>query len=588
MNEQATERRHRLLTAMERRGMAAIVIPTADEHLSEYVAAHWKTREALSGFTGSNGTLAVVTSMGSTDGKEHWALWTDSRYFLQAKEQLAGTDIQLMKENVEGTPTVERWIVERTTAESKVCLPLSLMSVRAFLSARRELNGRHIDTSLYDTLVDEAWTDRPSKPNGTVREYDTRYAGESRESKMVRVRQWMSGKGVDAVLTCALDEVAWLLNLRGSDEPYTPVFDGCVLLTATEYTLYTNHRLAAGVVGKPTSAMRQDLASWQGGKIALDMRKTPAAVREMVGGEEKIRYERSVIEDMKAIRNETERNDIRQTMEVDGVALIRHWKWMEETTEPLTERSVAEKLHAERRRAGGALYQGESFETIAGWKSHGAIVHYAATAATDARIEGDGLLLMDSGGQYLTGTTDVTRTFTHGTVDEETKHDFTLVLKGHIALARACFPYGTTGARLEPIARQFLWAERKNYGHGTGHGVGHYLCVHEGPQRIGSKGTVALRANMVTSNEPGYYREGHYGIRHESLTLTVEDRQEGWLRFETLTLCPFDAKGVDFTLLTTEEKAWLRQYHEEIFRRLSMRLTAEERSWLETKCQPFF
>ncbi len=587
MNEQATERRHRLLTAMVRRGMAAIVIPTADEHLSEYVAEHWKTREALSGFTGSNGTLVVVSPAGSTDGKEHWALWTDSRYFLQAREQLAGTDIQLMKENVDGTPTVERWIIERTTTEGKICLPLSLMSVRTFLSVRRELNGRQIDTTLYDAIVDEAWTDRPSKPSGVVREYDLQYAGESRESKMARVRRWMSERGVDAVLTCALDEVAWLLNLRGSDEPNTPVFDGCVLLTLTDYTLYSDHRLPECVSSKPTSAMRQDLKAWQDGKIALDIRKTPATVREMLGGEEKIRYERSIIEDMKAIRNETERDDIRQTMEMDGVALIRHWKWMEETSETLTERSVAEKLHEERRRAGGALYQGESFETIAGWKSHGAIVHYAATTETDARIEGNGLLLMDSGGQYLTGTTDVTRTFTYGTVDEETKRDFTLVLKGHIALARARFPYGTTGAQLEPIARQFLWAECKNYGHGTGHGVGHYLCVHEGPQRIGSKGTVALRANMVTSNEPGYYREGHYGIRHESLTLTVEDRREGWLRFETLTLCPFDAKGVDSALLTTEEKAWLRQYHEEIVRRLTPRLTAEELAWLEKKCQPF-
>ena len=584
--ERVSERRRRLTEAMERNGVSAMVIPTADENLSEYVAEHWKTRRALSGFTGSAGTLAVVSAAGSKEGEEAWALWTDSRYYLQAEAQLEGTGIELMRDGEEGVPSVWAWLTEKVKAGGKVSLPWALMSVREWMEAKRGLKGVETETGAYEQMVDEAWMERPGRPTGKVVEYDVRYAGESREQKMERARKRLREEGAEALLTAATEEVAWLLNLRGGDEPYTPTFAGTVLLTQTGYTLYTDHEVAEGIEAKRMAAVKEDLRAWSGGKIAMDINKTPAALRAMVKAAN-VKMAGSVVGAMKAVKNETEIEDTRRTMETDGVALARHWKWMEETKEEMTEMSVAEKLHELRREAGGAMYKSESFETIAAWREHGAIVHYSATEETNSKIEGEGLLLIDSGGQYLMGTTDVTRTYVRGEVDEETRRDFTLVLKGHIGVAMSRFPKGTAGRELDVIAKQHLWAEGKDYGHGTGHGVGHYLCVHEGPQRIGKKGTVAMEAGMVTSNEPGYYKAGRYGIRHENLTLTVADEKEGWLKMETLTLCPFDAKGVETEMLTREEKAWLKAYHEEIIRRLQPRLTKEEAAWLKEKCEPF-
>ncbi len=558
----------KLVAEMSKRDISAVVIPTSDVNLSEYVSAHWKVREYFSGFTGSSGTLVVVTS---AQGVKK-ALWTDSRYFLQAAEQLKGNGIELMKEGVEGTPSVSKWLRGVLGDGSRVLVPAHLLSSQKTRMMAAQLKGLQIVMDGYEGMIDEVWKERPALVKGDVVDYEMAYAGESSESKVTRVRKRLRELGLTGMVSTACDEIAWLTNKRGNEVECNPVFMSYLILTQDRCEVFRDYDQFLASLGHLE------------GRVSIDEKNTSYAVERAIKGCA-LCYCPSVIAMMKACKNDVEIAQTRRAMEIDGVAMVRFWRWLENahaTGAHLTEISIGERLDAFR--AMDARFKGVSFLTIVGWREHGAIVHYSATTETNAEVKGDGLLLIDSGGQYLEGTTDITRTFVLGTIDDEAKRDYTLVLKGHIALARAQWKKGTSGTHLDALAKQYLWADGKDFGHGTGHGVGHYLCVHEGPQRISpAMANVALAEGMVTSNEPGYYREGKYGIRHENVTLVVKTNKEGYLKFETLTLCPFDKRGLDESLLRADEKEWIADYNAQVINRLSPYLEEDEISWLKNR-----
>ncbi|MBP5307135.1 MAG: aminopeptidase P family protein [Paludibacteraceae bacterium] len=606
MKETVAESLCALRRKMRERNVDALVVPTSDPHGSEMVGARWKMREHYSGFTGSAGTLAVLS--------EKAALWTDSRYYIQAREELSGSGIVLMKSGESDTPDLMQWIRRETEEGAVVNLPGSLFPIAECQDAQRALRGRVADFS--DGLAEEAWADRPAETAGSAYVYGEEYAGKSAKEKTAKVRSAMKRMGIDTLIVSRLDEVSWLCNLRGNDIRYTPVVTGYVIVEERRTRLYIapgahegnseaeDYLKANGIETMPYDEFFDGLGQLAGRKILLDKDRDSHAIYRAVGEKNRVFFGRSPIGLAKSIKNETEIRNVRRAMEKDGRAMVRFWKWMEETLErgeSLTEMRLGERLREFR--AEDPDFIEESFAPIVGYGPHGAIVHYSATEETDRKIGRGGLLLIDSGGHYLQGTTDITRTFVSGEASEEAKHDYTLVLKGHIALARAVFPPGTTGKQLDILAKQYLWKEGKTYGHGTGHGVGHLLCVHEGPQNISPRGSAALSRGMITSNEPGYYVEGAYGIRHENLTLTVgvndeaadqemftkEEKAEGnasFLRFETLTLCPFDVNGIEFALLDRAEREWIDRYHEMVWRRLSPLLEEGEAAWLRKKTQP--
>lgn len=600
------QRLEALREVMRREHLAACIIPTSDPHQSEYTADHWKGREWISGFNGSAGT-AVVTLQSA-------ALWTDSRYFLAAEEQLKGTEFQLMKLKIEGTPTIPRWISQEI---AKFCHPYegwtevaldgtvcSTSQVKEFIADLRKEGGITLRTN-FDPLR-QIWTDRPPIPANPVELYPMELAGETTSDKINRIRQALHERHADGMLIASLDDIAWTLNLRGSDVHCNPVFVSYLLITSKAVTLFINkvkltaevsdYLKAEGILVQDYEQVTDGLKKYFEYNILLDPDKVNYTLYEVVRNKGKldstpkteIVEEVSPVPAMKAIKNEREIAGFKQAMLKDGIALVRFLKWLEETDEPLTELTVDRKLTA--LRAKQPLFRGLSFDTIAAYADHGAIVHYEPTAESDVALQRRGLLLLDSGAQYLDGTTDITRTIPLGPLTDEECRVYTLVLKGHLRLQNARFPDGASGTQLDAIARSPLWAEGLNYLHGTGHGVGSYLNVHEGPHQIRMEWWPApLRAGMTVTDEPGIYLAGRFGVRIENLLLIVPAGSTEcgtFLRFEPLTLCPIDRRPIVPQLLSDEERGWLDAYHQMVYVSLAPHLTEDERQWLAEATRP--
>lgn len=591
MNSTINNRIAALRAHIAQEQIQAFIIPSTDPHLSEYVAPHWQSREWISGFTGSAGTV-VVTAKDA-------GLWTDSRYFLQAARQLEGTCITLYKEMLPETPNIPEFLSAHLQEGDCVGIDGKMFSAEEVEHLQKELKKSGICIKSIADPMQLLWTDRPAMPLAPAFVYDTKYAGMSFTEKLPAVRQAMEAAVADSLLLSALDEIAWLLNIRGNDVHCNPVVVSYLLIEKDKVNYFVQPQKvtpelaeyfsANGISVHPYEEIGDYLNSFNAHSILMNPAKTNYAIYSAIRPGCLIINGASPVALLKAIRNKQEIAGIHAAMQRDGVALVKFLKWLDEAVPAgkETEISVDKKLHTFR--AAQPLYMGESFDTIAGYKEHGAIVHYEATPETDVTLKPEGFLLLDSGAQYLDGTTDITRTIALGPLTEEEKTDYTLILKGHIALAMAVFPEGTRGAQLDVLARMPIWKERMNYLHGTGHGVGHFLNVHEGPQSIRmNENPVALQPGMVTSNEPGVYKAGSHGIRTENLVLTVpagEGMFGKYLKFETLTLCPICRKGIIKELLTAEEIGWLNDYHRTVYEKLSPDLNNDEKEWLKEACK---
>ncbi|MBB3895808.1 aminopeptidase P family protein [Bacteroides pyogenes] len=586
MKKDISKRIEALRTAFAYSCVKALIIPSTDPHLSEYVAPHWKSREWISGFTGSAGTVVISESQAG--------LWTDSRYFLQATEELQGSGIALYKEMLPETPSIVDFLAQQLKPGEAVGIDGKMFSVIQVEQLKKELSQHQLQIEILEDPLKEIWRGRPSIPDSPAFIYKLQYAGKSCKEKLAEIRAELKKKNAKALFLSGLDEIAWTLNLRGSDVHCNPVVISYLLITEKEAVYFIAPEKINPEVSAYLGEQQIDLQNYEQVEeflrgfteesILIDPRKTNYGIYSAINPSCEIIRDESPVALLKAIRNETEINGLYTAMLRDGVALVKFLKWLEEAVPSgeESELSVDRKLHEHR--ATQPLYIGESFDTIAGYGPHAAIVHYSATPESNATLHSKGFLLLDSGAQYLNGTTDITRTIALGELTEEEKTDYTLVLKGHIALAMAKFPLGTRGAQLDVLARMPLWEHGMNFLHGTGHGVGHFLSVHEGPQSIRmNENPVALYPGMVTSNEPGVYKPGLHGVRIENLTLVCKD-QEGmfgeYLKFETLTLCPICTKGIIKDLLSTQEVDWLNNYHQNVYTQLSPHLDKEERAWL--------
>lgn len=593
MKEDISRRLSLLRIEMAKSGVDAVIIPQTDPHQSEYIAPHWQVRRFLSGFTGSAGTLVVTATKA--------LLWADSRYFIQAEAQLSGTEIELMKDGLPATPSIETYLIGELEEGQTVGIDGMLFSATAAADLAAAFASHGIKLVTNFDAIDKVWTDRPRLPRDPVKIHPAEFNGMSANSKLARIRALIAQKGGHAAFVTPLDEIAWTLNLRGNDVKYNPVFTAFLYVHPVGATLFIDNEKISNDVAdylkanrvevKPYAAVKEFLASVSERKVLVQKSRTAVALTDILG--EKAVDTDSIIAVMKAVRNETEMNCIRTAMVRDGVAMCETLYEIEAglaAGKTLTELDVDAMLH--KHRSEKELYVEESFGSIVGYGPHGAIVHYEPTKESNVALAPSGLLLIDSGAQYQDGTTDITRTICLGTPTDSEKRDYTLVLKGHIALATAVFPEGTRGAQLDVLARQFLWREGLGYLHGTGHGVGHYLNVHEGPQSIRLNYTpTPLMPGMLTSNEPGLYREGVHGIRIENLVLTVPAMTTefgSFLKFETVTLCPIDTTLVDRSIFTEEERLWLNAYHAKVYDLLSTHLTEPLKAWLADKTQPIF
>lgn len=592
MNEIICNRIEALRDVMRREGIDAFIFPSTDPHNGEYVPAHWEGRKWISGFNGSAGT-AVVTM---TDA----ALWTDSRYFIAAEEQLRGTGFRLMKERVEGTPSITRWLgMKLATVQSPTVgvdgTVNSASSVASLITELRAEGGITVRTN-FDPLA-LIWTDRPPVPQDKVSIHPLEYAGEPCHDKMARIRQQLKSMHAYGMLVSALDDIAWTLNLRGTDVHCNPVFVSYLLIDTKSVTLFVDRAKltpeveayleAEGVAVAGYADVRRGLERYGEYNILMDDNETCYTLFNIPQCQKVVAP--SPIPAMKAVKNPTEIEGFRRAMLRDGVALVKFMRWLRPAVEAggQTEMSVDAKLTA--LRAAQELYRGLSFDTIAAYREHGAIVHYEATPETDAELRPEGLILIDSGAQYLDGTTDITRTVALGPVTDEERLVYTLVLKGHIQLELCKFPRGASGTQLDALARKDMWAYGYNYLHGTGHGVGSYLNVHEGPHQIRMEYKPApLVEGMTVTDEPGIYLPGRFGVRTENTLLVVPYRETGFgrfLQFEPLTLCPIDTAPVITDMLTGDEKAWLNAYHRTVFDRIAPLLDDEaDRQWLANAC----
>ncbi|MDE6284070.1 MAG: aminopeptidase P family protein [Muribaculaceae bacterium] len=592
MKEIITGRLTAFRNEMKKAGVSAAVIPQTDPHLGEYIASHWQVRRWLSGFTGSAGTLVI------TDREA--LLWTDSRYFLQAGEQLADTGIVLMKEGLPDTPSIPQYLIGHLVKGSTVGIDGLLFPATDVVTLKSSLEKHGLQLDPLFAPIDIIWQDRPDLPDAPLYLHDEKYAGKSAADKITSILAAIKEQGAESILISDLAELAWTLNVRSSDVSCNPVATGFLFLSPTLSVLFIKEEkltpeisdflAAANVKTAPYDSLLTFLAQLPASATVLyEAPRTAYRIVDALG--ERAVAGASPIPMMKSVKNSTQIAGIRNAMEKDGVALVGAFMEIERrlaTGEPLTELDVADILTEYRSQQ--ELYIDESFETIAGYGPHGAIVHYSATPESSVTVNPEGLLLIDSGAQYLDGTTDITRTIAVGPTTEAQRHDFTLVMKGHIALATAIFPEGTRGDQLDSLARQFLWKEGLSYLHGTGHGVGHFLNVHEGPQSIRLNHVpVALKPGMLTSNEPGLYRAGAYGIRCENLVLTVDafTTEFGrFYRFEPVTLFPWDRSLFDTSIMTREEINWVNGYHEEVYNRLSPRLNDAQKDWLRKKTLP--
>lgn len=584
----------RLRELMKREHLSAFIFPSTDAHQSEYVADHWRGREWISGFNGSAGT-AVVTMKSA-------ALWTDSRYFLAAEEQLEGTEYQLMRLKIEGTPTIAEWLGKELQAVQSPEVGLDGMVnsynyVKDLSYSLRKLGGITLRTNL-DPL-EQIWENRPSLPANPVEIQPLEYAGETLASKVVRIRKSLRELHADGMLVSALDDIAWTLNLRGTDVHCNPVFVSYLLIESDKVSLFVDDNKLSPEVKLYLqdnqvslynyNKVEKCLESYSEYNILLDGDETSYYLWKTVKCQE-IVAAASPIPAMKAVKNEAEIEGYRSAMLKDGVAMVKFLKWLKPAVEAggQTEISIDEKLTS--LRAEQKLFRDISFDTIAGYAQHGAIVHYEATPETDVVLKPEGLILIDSGAQYQDGTTDITRTIALGPVSEEMKHIYTLVLKAHIQLELVKFPDGASGTQLDAVGRECMWREGYNFLHGTGHGVGSYLCVHEGPHQIRMEWMpTPLRAGMTLTDEPGLYLAGKFGVRIEN-TVLISDYMSTefgkFLQIEPLTLCPIDTTPIDVDMLLPEEIDWLNAYHHSVYEKLSPFLDEEEKIWLENATKP--
>lgn len=583
-----TQRLERLRHEMRAESIDVIIFPGTDPHNSEYPAPHWQARLWLSGFTGSAGTVAVTLTEA--------ALWTDSRYFLQASQQLEGTGITLMKEGLAGTPTVIQWISQKLSAYGGTYVAvdgmvMSYAEVTAMQRELRKLGGITVRTN-YDAMR-MLWKDRPAIPHGEIRIHPMEYAGESVADKIARIREAIRKRRCQAHITTDLMNIAWTMNLRGCDVAYTPIFVAFLYISDTEVHLFANgdsmteeaatQMRLAGVSVHPYNGFKAFLERHKEERILCDSNATCFSLYNIIAANAVDGA--SPVTAMKAIKNPAETEGFRQAMLRDGAAMVRFLRWLKPAVEAggQTETSVSQKL-AEIRSA-HPMFRDLSFSTIAGYNAHGAIVHYSATAESDAELRPEGLILIDSGAQYADGTTDITRTIALGPLTDSMRKAYTLVLKANIALATLQFPDGTTGTQIDAIARSVMWREGMNYLHGTGHGVGAHLAVHEGPHSIRMDwNPTPLHAGMTVTDEPGLYVEGQFGIRTENTMLIIPGDETPFgrfLRMEPLTLCPIDTTPIVWDMMTTEEKEWLRNYHKRVVKALLPLLDDEEdRKWL--------
>lgn len=593
MKEEIAQRLSNLREIMQREHLDAFIFPSTDPHNSEYVPDRWKGREWISGFNGSAGT-AVVTMHAA-------ALWTDSRYFIAAEQQLAGTEFVLMRERVAGTPTISEWLGKVLSDINGATVGVDGMvntaaDVEALISDLRQQGGITVRTN-FDPLA-VIWTNQPSIPTTPVEVHSLEYAGESTTSKLSRIRMALRSLHADGILVSALDDIAWTLNLRGSDVHCNPVFVSYLLIDTKTTTLFINdekltpdvkaYLTAQGVQTAPYNHIKDALRNYDEYNILLDPNVISYTLFKQVRTQEIVRAS-SPIPAMKAIKNEIEVEGFRRAMIRDGVALVKFLRWLQTavTKGQETEISVAEKLTA--LRAEQSLFRGISFDTIAGYEAHGAIVHYEATPETDAPLKPHGFLLLDSGAQYQDGTTDITRTIALGELTEEQREVYTLVLKGHIQLELAKFPSGASGTQIDALAREAMWRKGFNFLHGTGHGVGSFLNVHEGPHQIRMEYRPApLLPFMTVTDEPGLYFEGKFGVRIENILLIkpyVTTPFGEFLQMEPLTLCPIDTAPIVREMLLNEEVEWLNGYHQYVFDKLSPYLQGADLDWLRAATQ---
>lgn len=583
-----------LREVMKREHLAAFIFPSTDAHQSEYVADHWLGRAWISGFNGSAGT-AVVTMTSA-------ALWTDSRYFLSAEEQLKGTEFQLMKLRIPGTPSIAEWLGKELADVASPEVGLdgwvnSYAATSSLISDLRKAGGITVRTNL-DPLA-EIWKDRPSIPENPVEIQPLEYAGEDATSKIQRIRKALRTYHADGILVSALDDLAWTLNLRGTDVHCNPVFVGYLLIASDKVSLFVDEAKVSAEVRAYLEAhgvslynynkVEDGLKEYSEYNILLDANETSYYLWKTVRCQEIVSHT-SPVPAMKAVKSEAEIAGYHRAMLRDGVAMVKFLKWLVPAVEAggQTEMSIDRKLTS--LRAEQDLFRDISFDTIAGYQAHGAIVHYEASPETDAPLKPEGFLLLDSGAQYQDGTTDITRTIALGPVTEEMKHIYTLVLKGHIQLELAKFPDGASGTQLDALARECMWREGLNFLHGTGHGVGSYLNVHEGPHQVRMEYMPApLRAGMTVTDEPGLYLAGKFGVRIEN-TLLIKDYMETefgkFLQMESLTLCPIDTAPIDVDMLLPEELNWLNSYHAEVYAKLAPYLDEEEQIWLKNATKP--
>lgn len=581
---------------MQAEGLSAYIVPGTDPHASEYMAAHWTETTWLSGFTGEAGTMVVTLREAK--------LFTDSRYYLQAGIELKDSTIDLMRASDIDCPSINQWLMDNLEAGAQVGVNPEMWSVNEFAGMRQEFAEAGMGLKSVD-LIRPLWTeDRPSIPLTALYEYEVRFAGEPVGDKLVRIRKAMAQKKADAMVISALDEIAWLLNIRGYDVEYNPVVISYVVLEQDKVTLFVLPEkvdaAAAAYLQREGIAVKdyEDVFAYISslkGTVMYDGAKVNEALYEAIPeGCRKVNVQSPVLKD-KSHKNAVELAGERKAMLQDNVALTRFFKWLEEEAfkTPQTEWTLMEKLHEYRLM--GENFVEESFGTIAGYKGNGAIVHYAATADNCAEVKPEGMLLLDSGGQYLDGTTDITRTvWLGGEMPQQAKLDYTYVLKGHLALGHIQWPRGTRGNQLDALAKQAMWQAGITFGHGTGHGVGHFLGCHEGPQNVRTDmNPTVLEAGQICSDEPGIYRTGEWGIRIENLVAvepaprmaacTTEDE---FLRWETLTLCYYDTSLIEMSLMTEQEIEWINRYHKKVYELTAPLLTADEAAWLEKKCQP--
>ena len=576
-----------LREVMKKENVDYYIIPSGDSHQSEYVPEYYKGRAYVSGFTGSAGTLLV--------GLEESYLWTDGRYFIQAEKELNGSGIKLMKMNIPGYPSLLEWIKNNIKEGKTLAFDGSTISVNEYKNYKELAKKNGFNIKMDKDFLNEIWSDRPELSKEKIFIHDTKYCGKFASEKLEEVRAEMTTLEGENYVVTSLDDIAWLFNIRGNDIAYNPVALAYALISDKEAVLYINEEKvtnddkrileAQGVTLKSYNDIYEDIKNVTG-SIIIDGAKVNGKLYSLISEDVKIIENLNITTSLKAVKNEVEIKNMEVSQVRDGVAMVKFIKWLKENVGKInaTEISASDKL--EEIRAKGENFKGLSFNTIAGYKDHAAMMHYSATEESQYELDSEGMLLIDSGAQYLDGTTDITRTFILGPITEEEKRDFTLVLKSHIALATTIFLKGTNGCNLDAIARRPLWRYGMDYKCGTGHGVGFFLNVHEGPQGIRPFGnTIALEPGMILTNEPGVYKENKHGIRTENTLLVTKafknDEMGEFYKFDTISYCPIDLEGVDVSLLDEEEREWLNNYHRTVYEKLSPYLNEEEKKFLE-------